>query len=283
VQPISLRFRDVDVFELPPPGQGVVALQALGVYAGLEPATPADADHALIEAVKLALADARAHVADPDFGEVPIAQMLAEAYLGERRARIDPARAQVAVAGRPGDTVYIAVADAQGGACSLIQSLYDGFGSGLEAPGTGMLLHNRGTNFFLDPVHPNAAAPRKRPYHTIIPAMLGRAGRFLGSLGVVGGFMQPQGQVQILRALLDRGATPQAALDAKRFRVQGGLRVDLEEGYDPEVADGLRARGHEVGSLTRFGCGGAQLVLQAEDGSFQGASERRRDGRAVAR
>lgn len=283
VEPISLRFRDVDVYELPPPGQGIVTLQALGVFERLDAEAPADAEHALAEALKLAFADAAAYVADPDQVPVPTRGLLADDYLDRRAALVDPARAATAVAGRPGDTVYVAVADAEGGACSLIQSLYEGFGSGLEAPGTGVLLQNRGSNFVLDPAHPNCPAPGKRPYHTIIPAMLGRGGRFAGVLGVVGGFMQPQGQVQVLRGLLERGLGPQAALDAPRFRVRGGLRIELEPGFDPASEAELRRRGHDVGRLDPSEAGGAQLVLAQPGGGFAGASDRRRDGRAVAR
>ena len=280
VEPLHARFRDVDVYELPPPVQGVVALEALGIYARLAPRDAGEEEHALLEAVKVAFADAMAHVADPLHADVPARALLAAGYLDRRAAGIDPERAGAAVAGRPGDTVYVAVADARGGACSLIQSLYDGFGSGLEGEGTGVLLHNRGANFVLDPAHPNHPAPGKRPYHTIMPAMLGRAGRFAGALGVVGGFMQPQGQVQVLRGLLDRGLGPQAALDAPRFRFRGGLRVEVEDGFD---ADALRARGHDVGRLAPGSAGGGQLVLVHEDGRFAGASDRRKDGRAVAR
>jgi gamma-glutamyltranspeptidase / glutathione hydrolase len=265
VEPIALRFRDLDVFELPPPGQGIVTLQALGIYQRLE-AT----DHALAEALKLAFADASAYVADPDHAAVPTRALLADGYLDGRAALVDLARAARFGAGRPGDTVYVAVADAEGGACSLIQSLYGGFGSGLEAPGTGVLLQNRGSNFVLDPAHPNRPAPGKRPYHTIMPAMLGRDGRFAGALGVVGGFMQPQGQTQVLRGLLERQLGPQAALDAPRFRLRGGLRIDVEPGFD---AAELRRRGHDVG----------RLELVRPDGGFAGASDRRRDGRAVGR
>jgi gamma-glutamyltranspeptidase / glutathione hydrolase len=278
VEPIQSRFRDVDVYQLPPPGQGLVTLQALGIYERLG---GADEEHALVEALKAAFADGAAYIADPDHAHVPVEALLAGRYLDRRAAEIDPARAAVAVAGRPGDTVYVAVADADGGACSFIQSLYDGFGSGLEA--MGVLLQNRGNGFVLEPEHPNRPEPGKRPYHTIIPAMLARDGRLAGVLGVVGGFMQPQGQVQVLRALLDRGLGPQAALDAPRLRIEGGLRVDLEDGFDAGAAEALRARGHDVGRLESGSAGGAQLVLVREDGGFAGASERRKDGRAVAR
>ena len=279
VEPLHARFRDVDVYELPPPVQGVVALEALGIYARLAPRDAGEEEHALLEAVKVAFADAIGSCRRPAARRRARGRAARRRVPGPARRRHRPGARRRGGAGRPGDTVYVAVADARGGACSLIQSLYDGFGSGLEGEGTGVLLHNRGANFVLDPAHPNHPAPGKRPYHTIMPAMLGRAGRFAGALGVVGGFMQPQGQVQVLRGLLDRGLGPQAALDAPRFRFRGGLRVEVEEGFD---ADALRARGHDVGRLEPGSAGGGQLVLVHADGGFAGASDRRKDGRAVA-
>jgi gamma-glutamyltranspeptidase/glutathione hydrolase len=278
VEPLRTGFRGVDLYELPPPGQGLVALQALALYAGLE----ATDDHALMECVKLAFADAAAYIADPDAAPVPVDGLLGEDYLARRRALVDPERARSADAGSPSDTVYVAVADADGGACSLIQSLYEGFGSGYMAPGTGIVLQNRGANFTLADDHPNRPEPGKRPYHTIMPAMLGRDGAFAGCLGVVGGFMQPQGHVQLMRSLFERGLAPQAALDAPRWRLQGGLRVDVEDGFPAGFEDDLARRGHEVGRLTPAGAGGAQLIVRDADG-FAGASERRQDGFPVGR
>ncbi|MEA2291978.1 MAG: gamma-glutamyltranspeptidase / glutathione hydrolase [Solirubrobacteraceae bacterium] len=282
VRPLRTKYRGVDLYELPPPGQGLAALEALALYAGLDRDDDAGAEHALLECMKLAFADAYAYVADPDMTPVPVDPLLDPGYLQRRRGLVDPTRARPASAGTPSDTVYVAVADADGGACSFIQSLYEGFGSGIVASGTGILLQNRGANFTLDETHPNRPAPGKRPYHTIIPAMLGRDGAFAGCLGVVGGFMQPQGQVQIMRNLLDRGLTPQAALDAPRWRLRDGLRVDLEDGFPPEVEEGLALRGHEIGRLAPKDAGGAQLILRDGDG-YTGASERRQEGCALGR
>jgi gamma-glutamyltranspeptidase/glutathione hydrolase len=282
VEPITLRYRGVDVYELPPPGQGLIALQALALYEAIAPADPADQEHVAAEALKLAFADAQAYVADPDVEAVPTGALLSDRYLAERRAAIDPRRAGDAIAGRPGDTVYVAAVDADGGACSFIQSLYEGFGSGVCVPDTGVLMQNRGSSFVLDDEHPNRPAGGKRPYHTIIPALLARDGEMLGCLGVVGGFMQPQGQLQILRGVLERGLDPQEALDAPRFRVLGGRRLGLEPGFDDGVRAELSARGHELSELGRFEGGGAQLVLRADDG-LRGASDRRKDGHAVGR
>ena len=282
VRPLRTEYRGIGLYELPPPGQGVAALEALALYAGLEVDDGVAAEHALIECMKLAFADAYAYVADPDVAHVPAAGLLDPAYLGARRALVDPGQARSARAGSPSDTVYVAVADADGGACSFIQSLYEGFGSGYAAPRTGILLQNRGANFTLDETHPNRPAPGKRPYHTIMPAMLGRDGAFAGCLGVVGGFMQPQGHVQIMRNLFARGLGPQAALDAPRWRLQDGLRVDLEAGFPDGTDTGLRRRGHDVGRLAPSAAGGAQLILH-DTGGFAGASERRQDGCALGR
>lgn len=281
VEPLRGRFRDVDVLELPPPGQGVVALEALGIFARRAWSDRADEEHQAIEALKLAFADAAARLADPLVEEVDAAALLAEAHLAARAGEIGPEAADVAAPGPPTDTVYVAAVDGEGGACSLIQSLYSGFGSGVGVPGLGITLQNRGKGFVLDDGHPNRLAPGKRPYHTIIPAMLVRDGAFAGCLGVVGGFMQPQGQMQILRALLDRGRSVGGALAAPRLRFLDGRAIGAEPGYDAEVLDGLRARGHEIRELSRFGAGGAQAVLVDGD-DLCGASDPRKDGRALA-
>jgi gamma-glutamyltranspeptidase/glutathione hydrolase len=280
VDPISRRYRDVDVYELPPPGQGIVVLEALGIFAGVECADLLDEEHAAIESLKIAFADAAAHVADPDVVAVPTERLLGEAHLAAGRARIDMGSAHGSVAGRATDTIYVAVVDGEGTGCSFIQSLYEGFGSGIAVPGTGMLLQNRGTNFVLDDGHPNQAAGGKRPYHTIIPAILGDAGGFLGCLGVVGGFMQPQGQMQILRHVLDHGMGLQEAVDAPRVRYLRDRRIGVEDGYRPDLAEGLARRGHELEPLGRFAGGGAQAIL-ARDGVLTGASDKRKDGRAL--
>ena len=290
VRPIRRRYRDVDVYELPPPGQGIVVLEALAIYAGLDAADAAAQEHAGLEALKLAFADASAHVADPACERVPVAELLDDAYVATRRALIDPGRAAVPLAGEPfaglpfagqGDTSYVAAVDADGGACSFIQSLYEGFGSGIGVPGTGVLLQNRAAGFVLDAGHVNRPAPGKRPYHTIIPALLARDGALLGCLGVVGGFMQPQGQLQILRGLLDRGLDPQDALAAPRVRALGGRRVGVESGYDAGVRAALARRGHELERLTAADAGAAQLILRTETG-WAGASDPRKDGLALA-
>lgn len=280
--PLSVDYRGLTVYQVPPPGQGMITLQALATYAALDPSEEVDQEHAAIEAIKLAFADAHAYVADPKHARVPTSGMLSPAYAQERAGVIDLEAAIDAKAGNPTDTVYLAVADEEGGACSLIQSVYEGFGSGIVVPGTGIALQNRGAGFVLDDTHPNRPEPGKVPYHTIIPAMLGRDSSFFGCLGVVGGFMQPQGQFQIVRGLVDRELDPQAALDAPRFRVLGGRKVAFEPGYDEGTVAELASRGHEVSELRRFEAGGAQLVVRGGDG-FLGASDRRKDGLAAGR
>ncbi|MFG1710367.1 gamma-glutamyltransferase family protein [Nonomuraea sp. M3C6] len=280
VEPLRRPYRDVDVYEMPPPGQGIVVLETLGIFEGVEASGPVESEHAAIEALKLAFADAAAHVADPDVADVPVGRLLSDGFLAERRAKIDPAAARGPVA-TGSDTVYVAVVDGDGMGCSLIQSLYEGFGSGIAVPGTGLLLQNRGSNFSTESGHPNRVAGGKRPYHTIIPAMLGRGDALLGCLGVVGGFMQPQGQTQIIRRLLDDGMGLQAAIDAPRARYWNGRRVAVEKDFDPEIRRGLQERGHEIEPLGRFAGGGAQAVLVG-DGGLVGASDPRKDGCALA-
>lgn len=278
VTPISARFRDVDVYEMPPPNQGLLALQALKIYGGLEPSSRVDEEHAAIESLKLAFADAERYIADPDVYAVPVEGLLSDRYIAERRRLVDPSSAAAAQAGRPSDTVYVAVMGREEG-CSFIQSIYSGFGSGVGAEGTGIILHNRGSGFLLEDGHPNRPEPGKRPYHTIIPAMLGRDGELWGCLGVVGAFMQPQGQLQVLRALLDRGADPQAALDAPRFRFLGGRRVGFEDSYDGAIVAELERRGHERAGISSFEAGGGQLIVRSEEGLI-GGSDPRKDGLA---
>lgn len=280
--PLHVAYRGVDVYEMPPPGQGLVVLEALRIYEGIATDDVVDADHAAIESVKLAHGDANVHLADPRFAPVPVDRLLSDEHIAAQRARVRPDAAIDGDVGRPSDTVYVAAVDEEGGACSFIQSVYDGFGSGVVVPGTGLALQNRGSGFTLADGHANRPEPGKRPYHTIIPSMMGRDGRFLGCLGVVGGYMQTQGQLQVLRNLLERGMTPQEAVDAPRFRAYRGRRLALEDTYDPEVARGLRRRGHEVVPLDRFERGGGQMVVKVDDG-YVGGSDYRKDGAAAGR
>ncbi|HUQ80228.1 MAG TPA: gamma-glutamyltransferase family protein, partial [Gemmatimonadaceae bacterium] len=254
--PISTRYGSASVWECPPNGQGLAALIGLAILAGtpLGPVGSAKRVHLQIEALRLAFADARWFVTDPAFGTTPVRELLSPEYVRTRRLRIDPDRAATDVArgapnGIPG-TVYHCAVDAMGNACSYVSSHFAAFGSGIVPAGLGFPLQNRGCGFSLDPRHPNAFAPGKRPYHTIIPGMLTREdGTLWGPFGVMGGPMQPQGHLQVVNALVDDGASPQEALDRPRFFIEpeiDGGRVYLESGMPSDVADGLRARGHDV-------------------------------------
>ena len=254
VTPIRGRYRGRTILELPPNGQGLVALMAFGILEGFDlprlfATDEVEAKHVLLEAIKLAFADAIAHVADPRFVSTPVDQLLSDDYLRGRRALIDPAHALDApAAGRIyGDTTYLTVVDRDRNAVSLITSISDVFGSGIIVPGTGIVLHNRGADFVMDPSHPNAAAPGKRVRHSILPAMmLKEDGSLALSFGCMGANMQPQGQVQILVNLIDRGMNLQQALDAPRVRALDGRRVSIEPHRDPNFASALAALGHQV-------------------------------------
>lgn len=293
--PISTRYRGLDVWECPPNGQGLTALIALNILSsfelrGQDPLGPARW-HLMIEAVRLAFADARAYVADPEHARVPARELLSLDYARERAALLDPHRAVAdPVRGSPfgrSETVYLATIDGDGNACSFINSNYMGVGTGIVPRGFGFPLHDRGLGFSLDPTHPNALAPRKRPYHTIIPGMLTRPdGTLVGPFGVMGGFMQPQGHVQVVVALVDDGLSPQAALDRPRFCVSpvdgATSAVHLERALPAETAAALSAAGHplvpDVSGFDRAIFGRGQILLRAEDGGFEGGSDPRADG-----
>ena len=288
---VSQRFGDSVIHEIPPNGQGIAALMALGMLdehgVGAHPVDDVRTVHASIEAMKLALADLHQYNADMDHMQVAPAELLHADYLRQRAALIDPARAGAPSYGapRPGGTVYLAAADASGMMVSFIQSNYMGFGSGVVVPGTGISLQNRGHGFNLIPGHANEVAPKKRPSHTIIPAFAMHAdGTPQMAFGVMGGPMQSQGHLQMALRVLRYGQNPQAAADAPRWRVTGGKGVAVEPGFDPAVVAALRARGHEVtveeGNGV-FAFGGAQLVLKSGSHYIAG-SDPRKDGHAVA-
>ena len=288
VDPLSQRYRGVVLHELPPNGQGIAAQMALGLLAHHELRAPDTADtlHLQIEAMKLAFADLHAHVADPRTMRVQAADLLDPGYLAGRARSIDPRRAAMPAAGQPraGGTVYLAAADGDGGMVSLIQSNYYAFGSGVVVPGTGIALHNRGWNFSLEPGHPNEVGPGKKPLHTIIPGFVtGADGSPRMAFGVMGGFMQAQGHVQMVCRHADFGQNPQAMIDAPRFMVhpQTGV-VKLEQGVAPDVAAELAARGHRIEGVPwgHLDFGAAQIVLHCGD-HWLAASDGRRDGQAV--
>ena len=294
--PIATDYRGVRVWECPPNGQGVAALLALNVLEGFALGQPNDPGrwHLLVEALRLAFADARWWVGDPEASPAPVDALLSKGYAAERRALVDPARAGArvrrGVLPARGGTVYHCAVDARGNACSVVSSHFIGFGTGVVPTGCGFVLHNRALGFALDPAHPNAAAPGTRPYHTITPGLLTRAdGALWGPFGVMGGYMQPQGHVQVVTALVDDGAGAQAALDRPRFFLDvadAAERVQLEVGVPDAVAEGLRSRGHEVvAGVPSFGralFGRGQTILRDGAGGLDGGSDRRADGCAVA-
>lgn len=295
-EPSSITYRGLRVYECPPNGQGITALLALNILEGFDLASlarPADCLHLMIEAMRLAFADSRWYVADPKFSRIPVDELLSREYAESRRKLIDQDRAMLDPGhGTPvqsSDTVYLSVVDRAGNACSFINSNYWGFGTGIVPKGWGFTLQNRGHNFSLDPDHPNRLEPRKRPYHTIIPAMVTREdGSLYASYGVMGGFMQPQGHVQVLSALVDDGLDPQAALDRPRFCIdveEAGGRVALEEGIPPRVVSALADRGHpvyRVGGFDRSLFGRGQVIVRdRQTGVLCGGSDPRADGCAM--
>ncbi|MEA5462545.1 gamma-glutamyltransferase family protein [Leptothoe sp. PORK10 BA2] len=287
VNPISTTYRGLTVSELPPNGQGITALMALNIVEGFDlTAAPRESVanyHQQIEAMKLAFADAHRYVADPRTMDVTTAALLDKAYAAQRRGLICDDRAMpLAEPGLPkGGTVYLAAADDEL-MVSFIQSNFMGFGSGIAIPGTGIALQNRGAGFVLDGGHPNAIAPGKRPFHTIIPGFLSRDGQALGPFGVMGASMQPQGHLQVVSNLVDHGLNPQAALDAPRWRFERGNQVFLEQTVPRHVALGLRDLGHDVQVLAEpesFGKG--QMILRLGNGVLVAGSEPRADGMAI--
>lgn len=285
---VSIDYRGYRLHEIPPNGQGLAALQALGMLEHFDLASHGVDSvvgiHLQIEAMKLAFADAHRYIADPDAMDVAVDRLLDRDYLAGRARLIDPKKAQDFAHGtpHPGGTVYLATADASGMMVSFIQSNYMGFGSGIVIPGTGIAMQNRGANFSLDAAHPNCVGPAKRPYHTIIPGFVTRDGRPVMAFGVMGGFMQPQGHVQMMVRLADFDQNPQQALDAPRWRVDTGLQACLEVGFEPQVYDTLRAMGHDltIAPSRTVEHGGGQAIYRLDDG-YLGASDMRRDGQAV--
>lgn len=288
---ISKGYRGATLHEIPPNGQGIAALMALGMLAhtGLD-ALDADDPRALhlqIEALKLALADAEAFVGDIDaMTAVTPEDLLDDAYLEARASLINPARAQDFGAGAPkrGGTVYLTAADASGMMVSFIQSQYAGFGSGIAVPGTGIHLQNRGWGFSLDPASPNAVGPGKRPFHTIIPGFLMGPEAPIMSFGVMGGPMQAQGHVQMVLRTQLWEQDVQMAADAPRWRATEGLGVAVETTFPDATLEALRSMGHVLALEepdTAFGFGGAQLIHRLPGGGYAGGSDPRKDGAAV--
>jgi gamma-glutamyltranspeptidase/glutathione hydrolase len=293
VKPISTNYRGYTVFELPPNGQGLTALLALNILEGFDltsmSAQPDRYYHTLIEATKLAFADRNRYIADPSFAKVPVAQLLSKDYAASRRALIDPNKALDSPAAGEinvgSDTTYFTVIDKDGNAVSFINSLFDSFGSGVVAGDTGIVLQNRGSGFSLDPNHPNRIEPGKRPFHTLIPAMVFKGDQLFLSFGVMGGAIQAQGHVQVLVNLIDLGMGLQQAIHAPRYRYTSGKNVLLEDEIPTQVIEQLTERGHVRASppgVLRSSMGGGQaIMIDPLSKTLMGASDPRKDGCAL--
>ena len=286
VDPISIDYRGYHVWEIPPNGHGIVALMALNIAKGFEYTNNEDIEtyHRQIEAMKLAFADGKQYISDPLEMKVSVEELLSESYASKRRELIGD-QAILPKPGKPphGGTVYLAAADGEGNMVSLIQSNYAGFGSGLVVPGTGIALHNRGNNFVLDENHCNCVAGGKRPYHTIIPGFLTKDGTPVGPFGVMGGFMQPQGHMQVIMNTIDFHMNPQQALDAPRWQWLEGKQIRVEPGFSPSVIEQLKAKGHDVKvASSSGGFGRGQIIWRTEEGSLCGGTEPRTDGMIAA-
>jgi gamma-glutamyltranspeptidase/glutathione hydrolase len=301
VTPVSTNYRGWDVYELPPNGQGIAALQILNILEGFDIAAmgfgSARYIHTLVEAKKLAFEDRASYYADMDFVDVPVEQLISKAYADERRKLISPDRASLTLpagdAGlEDGDTIYLTVADADGNMVSLIQSNYRGMGSGMTPGELGFVLQNRAELFALDERHANVVAGGKRPFHTIIPAFVMKDGKPLISFGLMGGAMQPQGHAQIIVNMVDFGMNLQEAGDAARVNHKGsseptgttmtdGGVVHLESGFGDEVRAELERMGHRLGPSDGSFGGYQAIMFDAEEGVYYGASEVRKDGQAA--
>ncbi len=288
VEPIVQPYRGIALAEIPPNGQGLAAQIALAILErlGTSALTPGSVDwtHRHLEAMKIAIRAAFEHFADADAMRLAPASLLAPDAIGRAARRIGEHAAPLPPVALPGgsDTVYLTAADASGMMVSMIQSNYMGFGSGIVVPGTGIAMQNRGAGFVLDPDHPNVVGPNKRPYHTIIPGFVTRGRLPAMSFGVMGGHMQHQGHVQMVTRVFDHGENPQAASDAPRWHVAPDFSVALEDGYAPDVAGELAARGHAVEVVADHHLfGGAQLIYRLPDGAYCAASDHRKEGAAL--
>ena len=288
VEPLTQPYRRVALAEIPPNGQGLAAQIALAILGHLDTdrLAPGSAEwtHLQLEAMKIAIRAAFDHFADPEAMRVAPASLLDPGSIAAAATGISARAAPLPPVPLPTsqDTVTLCAADANGMMVSMIQSNYMGFGSGIVVPGTGIALQNRGAGFVLDPAHPNAVGPRKRPYHTIIPGFVTRDGSPVLSFGVMGGHMQHQGHVQMVTRIFDHGENPQAASDAPRWHVKPDFTVALEAGHAPGVGDELAARGHAVEIVADHRLfGGAQLIYRLPDGGYCAASDHRKEGAAI--
>lgn len=287
VKPISIKYRDFDVWEIPPNGQGLIALMALNILKGFKftAKDTLDTYHKQIEAMKLAFIDGKKYITDPSRMPYKTEELLSETYAEKRRKLIGD-QALLPEPGKPptGGTVYLATADGEGNMVSYIQSNYMGFGSGLVVPGTGIALQNRGHSFSLDRNHATHLEPGKKPYHTIIPGFLTRDNKPVGPFGVMGGYMQPQGHVQVLMNMIDFNLNPQAALDAPRWQWIEKKKILVEPNFPTNLAQALSRKGHEIEIALNSGpFGRGQIILKDEkNGVLIGGTEPRTDGHIAA-
>ncbi|MGZ9262341.1 MAG: gamma-glutamyltransferase family protein [Candidatus Binatia bacterium] len=288
VEPITANYRGYDIYQMPPTTQGFVALEILKILEGFDltamGANSADALHTMVEAKKLAFADRDRHLADRDFMNVDVCELFAAARAERLRSLIRMNQAAGENPNVPGgtDTEYVAAADRDGNLVSFIQSNFMGFGSGVVEPETGIILQNRGHLFSLDENHPNCIAPHKRCVHTLMPGMVFKGGKPYVALGLKGGHVQPQVQVQLITNLVDHGMTPQAAIASARFNHIDGLKVGLEPEVPQAVKEELADRGHQIIGGNPESFGGAHMILiHPESGAFVGGSDPRKGGCAL--
>jgi len=287
VEPISVNYRGYDVWELPPNGQGIIALSALNILKGFDFGAKelTETYHKQIEAIKLAFAAGKQAISDPNHMDPSHAPfLLSDEFADRERARITDAALMPEPGSLPkGGTVYLCTADGEGNMVSFIQSNYWGFGSGIVVPGTGIAMQNRGFEFSLDPEHANALKPGKRTYHTIIPGFLTKDGEAVGPFGVMGGYMQPQGHVQVLMNTIDFALNPQMALDAPRFQWIEGKTVEVESSFPAHIAKELAAKGHDIKvALNGGGFGRGQIIWRDPvSGVLAGGTESRCDSAVV--
>ncbi|MEA4921121.1 MAG: gamma-glutamyltransferase family protein [Clostridiaceae bacterium] len=285
VDPVSVNYRGYDVWELPPNGQGIVALMGLNILKNFEPSSnDVPSFHREIEALKLAFADGQQYIADPKNMTVSVKDLLSTSY-GIERSKLIGDKAVMPQCGKPqsSGTVYMCAADGEGNMISFIQSNYRGFGSGVVIPGTGIGMQNRGLGFNLEEGHPNCAEGGKRPYHTIIPGFLTKDGKAIGPFGIMGGNMQPQAHLQVMVNYIDKGLNPQSSLDAPRWQWVEGMKIALEPAFAEYIMTGLKARGHDISvDLNAGGFGRGQIIFNTGMGTLMGATEPRCEGACEA-
>ncbi|MCL2576320.1 MAG: gamma-glutamyltransferase family protein [Defluviitaleaceae bacterium] len=285
VEPISVNYKGYDVWQIPPNGQGLVGLIAMNILSGFEDTScEITKYHRSFEAMKLAFAAGKAAITDPDHMTITVDELLSSQYIKKLRSQITDTAAQPApVLPDSGGTVYLAAADGDGNMISFIQSNYMGFGSGLVVPNTGIALQNRGADFSLDPNHVNALKGGKRTYHTIIPSFLTKGNKPIGAFGVMGGYMQPQGHLQVIQNTIDLGLNPQQALDAPRWQWIADKRFEVEHRFPRHISQALAAKGHQIHMPIDSGSfGRGQIIWQLENGTLVGGTESRADGHISA-